>query len=233
VDDPRSVQPSDSPNSGQISPGLGPDSQQSTVPDPALHFEDERDTLLIKLLFAARRLASRSISRYGFTGTICGECGQTGIADLGIAHSPACNAGLIESLLERIAALYERKVDQAAAGAPGEFCEPWYVDPCDPRNVRNADGLIILDAFGSELFGDDETRIAARIAACVNACVGVSTEALLRNAQPKEELHGVDSLFGCKAPEPPAGLGISADFATFLDGDDVQPFQYPDAGGQI
>ena len=250
MDDVRSVLPSSAaPNSGQFSTGLG----------PASHPDDERDALFIKLLFAARRLADKHIRPYS-AGHICEACQGVGVLGKDVEHFPACAVGHVVLTIERIASLYEQRVEAAAIASPaprteavaaGEFGEPWSVDSEDPTCVRNAEGLLVVDGYGSELFDTDEELHATRITACVNACAGVSTEALIRNAR-KPKLHGMDALFGQKAPaapeppEPPRlhcsgpiGLGIARDLAKHLDPDtpadkpqpEVKPFEYPEAEG--
>ena len=212
MDDSHSLLPSDVRNGAQPSPVPSP-----LVPGPSVHPDDERDTLFIKLMFAARRLAEKQVCRYGFTRVICQECAGDGPDAEHIEHFPTCNAGLVESLIGRIAALYERGAAraEAAPAAYGDFGEPWFRDFDDPTSLRNQFDFEVCDGGGTELPGEEEERYAGRIMACVNACAGVPTAALVRGTKrppSAQDLHGVDALFGCKAP-------------------DVKPFDYPEAEG--
>jgi hypothetical protein len=67
--------------------------------------------------------------------------------------------------------------------ATTEFAEPWKMDlDCESDTcgqILNADGLVVVDPYGSTLeeFAE-EARYMRRIACCVNACQGISTELL-------------------------------------------------------
>jgi hypothetical protein len=100
MDDSRSLLPSSLPNSG-----------------PATHFEDRRDTLFIKLLFSARRLADAHILRYSLTRVRCDECQAPGVSADDILHQRHCHVGVVLSLLAQLAAHYESGVEQEEQAA--------------------------------------------------------------------------------------------------------------------
>jgi hypothetical protein len=58
----------------------------------------------------------------------------------------------------------------------GRFYEPWTVDA--GGEISNAICNLIVDPTGSTVPIEDEERYMRRIAACVNACAGLSTELL-------------------------------------------------------
>jgi hypothetical protein len=215
VDDPRSAIPSsETPNSGQDNPALPvPRSLGPSVPASR---DDQRDALFIKLLFASFRLADQNLRRYGFGRVMCSECGRIADTKEEIEHAAVCHVGAVSQVLAALLKLYEEGVEQGAlAPAPaGEFGEPWRVDPADASILRRRDGVTTHDSWGTEVVDDEQELYAARIATCVNACAGLATEALLRGTRKPaaNDLHGVDALFGCKAPE-------------------VKPFEYPQAEG--
>lgn len=70
-------------------------------------------------------------------------------------------------------------IEQAAASQDaGDFGEPWRLtEPGDDR-VIDRHFRVMADPMGSELHDDDERSVMRRLAACVNACIGLSTETL-------------------------------------------------------
>jgi hypothetical protein len=223
VNDSRIVHPSETPNPGPANPD-----PCSLIPDPSLHPADKLGSLLIKLMFAARRLVEVQTRRYGFSQAACAECQAAGFPGV-IAHYPGCRTGEVEGLLSDLVNLYQTEVDRAAQtpappqGSAGEFGEPWVMDPDNPGNLKNANGIVVHDAWGTELIEWDDEDYAARIAACVNACAGVPTEALLRKARAvKLQV----ALFGQKPDETCCICKRATDLCVC--GARIAPFQYPD-----
>ncbi len=214
-------------------PNPGPTVPQSLVPSPSVspcvHPADKLGALLIKLMFAARRLVQVQTRRPGFRNDVCAECQAAGFPGV-IAHGRGCRTGEVDGILSDLVNLYQTEVDRAAhTPAPpqvaGEFAEPWMIDPEHPGVLLDFTGREVYDGLGTDLIEPDEEDYAARIAACVNACAGVSTEALLRKAR-QSQLHGVDALFGRKADEKCSKCHRPADLCVC-----AVPFQYPDVDG--
>jgi hypothetical protein len=217
-------------------PNPGPTVPQSLVPSPSVspcvHPADKLGALLIKLMFAARRLVQGQTRVAGFRNDVCAECQARGFPGV-IAHGRGCRTGEVDGILSDLVNLYQTEVDAAAqnsskTSAPpqGEFGEPWIIDPECPGQLLSQHGLEVYDSYGTELMESDEEDYAARIAACVNACAGIPTESLLRNARPAERLYGVDALFGQKPDEKCTKCHRPSDLCVC-----AVPFQYPDVDG--
>jgi endogenous inhibitor of DNA gyrase (YacG/DUF329 family) len=188
VDDSRSLPTSLLPNSGP----------PTHLPYFALS-GDDRDALLVKLIFAARRLAQVSIE-YEFDPSEnytrrCTGCGASVPARSQMELPPwlsrRCASGEVLAILDALMALPEANTvpsaedldrvaeEQHAAAATArlqggqDFGEPWEIDPADAATLCDRRGLEVYSGMGTGLRLEDEARYAERIRVCVNACEGV------------------------------------------------------------
>jgi hypothetical protein len=164
----------------------------------------ERDYLLARLLFASRELALSRFTRASAFRTddaMCADCRLVQASDARLTHTVECPTGRVLGLLDGLMNVppvsnfsnLERRPceeistepEQAARetvppAAAQDYGEPWRVSFGGELLLRS-DGRVVVDMYGSEIIDEDDEVYAKRIAACINACVGVSTM-LLENS---------------------------------------------------
>ena len=159
---------------------------------PSLNPNQERDRLLTQLLFAARDLGRRQFTRPRHSEEfLCTECRFTQHDQKFLEHHELCSTGRVMRTLAGLLALptfqipYERSASRKSCepvGATVEepsrslpalafFGEPWTVN--EVGEIRNAEGVLIVDPVGSELALGDELPYMLRIADCVNSFAGM------------------------------------------------------------
>lgn len=174
----------------------------------------EREYYLARLLFAARELAASRFTRSavcrpdGSVTPMCADCRLEQTSDARLTHTAECPTGRVLQLLDalmnvppvpQIPKLERRPCEEISpepasaalqlaprptAERPAEFGEPWNVGANCYVALYDRNGLNVVDMSGSELVEEDDELYAARIAACVNACVGIDT-LLLSSAPPR------------------------------------------------
>lgn len=167
--------------------------------------KDEREYFLSRLLFASRELAisrfTRSTTRLadGSLAPICVDCRMVQSDDRRLDHTPVCATGRVLSALDALMnvppiPMFERRpCEDKSSSEPAQaakealppvtagFGEPWKVVSEDGfTGLEDRYGNAIIDAADLGLDDPDEYPVCERIAACVNACAGISNEALYR-----------------------------------------------------
>jgi hypothetical protein len=151
--------------------------------------EEERDTLISKLIFAARDLAQSGMRRRPW-GEHCTECGATEKPVSGsIRHASICETGRVLDLIEKLKALNARRTPDPAAIAQADgaadpeapenlYGEPWRFSVSDLDEVRVFDSEGALVANIPSASRREALEWAERICAAVNFCSGISEPAL-------------------------------------------------------
>ena len=179
--------------------------------------EDARDAAFIKLLFAAKRLASGAMRENCYGGVSCRECGEDAEAAAQIRHARICDVGGIFAAIADL----ESQVSQAPlrketaqehgpaspapylAGDANDYGEPWRADNPGSglRRIFDREETMIARTVSASPMENYDW--ANRIVASVNFCAGIET-ARLRVSVPLGKMgsrraEGVAGLFTEKA----------------------------------
>ena len=178
----------DLPGVGRVPPLVvlrGGDGEPGQVP-PTLRkamIQEDRDALLIKLTFAAERLARRQvIFQYFLNGSkfACRECLRHDIFGDGVRHADLCSVGQVLTILgelEKLECNSEGKETvpdgegRAADGKPplGDFGEPWawrVLEGIAATHIYDCDGTLVAVIAKADREAEEW---AERICAAVNS----------------------------------------------------------------
>lgn len=181
---------------------------------------EEREAALIKLIFAAKRLAESHISEFNNSG--CRICRDCQLLIDSAPHARTCDVGVILNAIETLERLTlehpptrkeETREEEARPGAegsapeapdpPGDYGEPWHAENPGSGARRIFDREETLTARTMSSSPQENSDWAERIVACVNFCRGIETSRLAVSV-PLDEMgirvaEGVAGLFAEKA----------------------------------